>query len=181
MHYMRMRRHGDPNAEFPPGRPPRPKQDDAALDSLRRDNAALRERIATLTRELNESRARAASTPGRPDDAAVKLMRERNGALERENRDLKSRLAKAEANPDERIVELERQLKGARTRAQNEAAKARIAWESARARGLVMSKADRRRIRSALHPDRAQDAVERKRLEAAFQIFEALPIRESDD
>jgi hypothetical protein len=48
-HYMRQRRRGDPNAEFPRGRPPLPKP---GLETLRPDNAQLRERVATLEGQL---------------------------------------------------------------------------------------------------------------------------------
>jgi hypothetical protein len=119
--------------------------------------------------------ARAVNPGGTPSEekAAYRLAREIDG--------LKAALAKAEAllaaDPGE-VAKLERQLKAAKTRAQNEAAKAHIAWEAAKAKGLVMSKADKRAIQKALHPDSEVDPARKKVLDKAAQIFNALPIRE---
>jgi len=100
MHYMRQRRHGDPNVEFPPGRPPQPKPANPELDALRRANAALRNQVATLTRERDAAQA-ASPQPGKSDDNSIKLIVARNIVLERENAALKDKLAKVEASPDE--------------------------------------------------------------------------------
>jgi hypothetical protein len=94
MHYMRQRRHGDPNVEFPPGRPPSPKPADPELDALKRDNAALSARVVTLIRELDEAKAQAtaaqrASQPTGALDQLAALGKE-NDRLTRENAALKA-------------------------------------------------------------------------------------------
>jgi hypothetical protein len=53
-HYMRLRRRGDPNAEFPPGRQPKARPEDPETAALRRENAALLEEVAALKRRLDE-------------------------------------------------------------------------------------------------------------------------------
>jgi hypothetical protein len=63
-HYMRQRRRGDPEAAYPPGRQPKPRPEAPEAAALKREVLALREEVATLTRQLDEALARAAAAPG---------------------------------------------------------------------------------------------------------------------
>ena len=63
MHYMRLRRRGDPNAEFPPGRQPKPRPEDTQTAALRSENEALREEVAALKRRLDEAQPRRGTAP----------------------------------------------------------------------------------------------------------------------
>jgi cell division protein FtsB len=172
MHYMRKRRRGDPEAAFKPGRQPKPRGEDRESAALKRENTALREEVATLKRELAAPRAGVTSDE---EKASLKLARE----VDRLKAALATAEAKLAADPDE-VGKLEKQLKGWKTRAQNAQARERIAWEAAKAKGLVMSKGDKRAMQKALHPDSELDPVRKKALDKAAQIFNALPIHEPD-
>jgi hypothetical protein len=172
MHYMRKVRHGDPNAEYPPGRPPRPRPADPELDALRRDNAALREQVAVLLKAASRGEAVA--------DAKTTLRR--LTALAHENETLKAQLAKAEADPDERIAELQRQLKAACTRINHLRAESAMGWAASRANPAVISKADHVKLIKVFHPDseaRVSKAREAQLTEAA-QIFNAIKFKITD-
>jgi hypothetical protein len=56
---MRKRRRGDPNAPFKRGRPPRPRPEGPEMVALRQENAALREEIQKLQRQLKAARTQA--------------------------------------------------------------------------------------------------------------------------
>jgi hypothetical protein len=58
-HYMRKRRRGDPNAPFKRGRPPKPRPEGPEMVALRQENAALREEIQRLQRQLKAARTQA--------------------------------------------------------------------------------------------------------------------------
>ena len=120
-HYMRLRRHGDPNVEIRVGRQPKPKPPDPELDAVKRENAALREQVQALTLERDEARAKGGAA----------MLLDRLAAIVKERE----------------------------------------------AKGLAMSKRDRK-LRAAIHPDRARDEAEPKR--PTSQIFHALPITEID-
>ena len=120
-HYMRLRRHGDPNVEIPVGRQPKPRPTDPELDAVKRENATLREQVQALTRERDEARAKGGAA----------MLLDRLAAIVKERE----------------------------------------------AKGLAMSKRDRK-LRAAIHPDRARDEAEPKR--PTSQIFHALPITEID-
>jgi hypothetical protein len=175
-HYMRQRRRGDPNAEFKPGRQPKPKPADPELDALKRDNAALREQIAALARERDEARAKGGAAMLLDHLAAIGKERDK---LAREIDAFKAKLAVA---PDDRVTKLERELKGARTRINNLRAEAALGWAASKANPAVISKPDHVKLIKVFHPDgeaRVSKAREAQ-LTEAFQIFKALKLTITD-
>jgi len=143
-HYMRVKRRGDPNVRLRPGPKPGPAPAAAAASEL----AALRAEAAALRQE--------------------------NAGLQREL--TKARAAAAKPNPpkpakpprprDEEIASLRRRVR--KLRADFD----RI-FQSPR-RMLVISRADRRKIQAALHPDTTTDPARKQRLTVASQIFNSL-------
>ena len=78
------------------------------------------------------------------------------------------------------LAELQR--KNADLRQKNAELRRRLAAVTRAPRSTLFLKAgDRRKVLSALHPDRTQDPEHKRRLTVAFQIFNALPIREIPD
>lgn len=177
MHYMRVKRTGDPNVRLKPGPKtgPAPKTADALGDFLikkqRQEIDALCQEVATLRAEnaALASDRRAAFAAALADALAAE--REKNATLQRE-------LAKApaaakpkqQAKPDETEAKLRKEIRQLRQRLRNVA-------ESGKGT-LFISAADRRKIRAALHPNGATDPVRRKRLTEASQIFNNLPMSE---
>jgi hypothetical protein len=158
------------------------KHEAGEIDALRRDNAALREQIAQLTRERDEARAQAAAR--QPPEGQATLLFNRLAAsgkerdrLARENEalkaasrvspdevapvaklmreidTLKAKLAKAEANPDEQVAALQKQLKAARARINHFRAESARAWQAAKANPVAIAKADHVKLIKVFHPD----------------------------
>jgi hypothetical protein len=83
----------------------------------------------------------------------------------------------AAANPEQPVAGPSEEV--AKLRAQNRELKARLRAVSDAKQGTVfIAAADRREVLRCLHPDRARDPAEQRRLTKAFQIFNALPIHE---
>jgi hypothetical protein len=78
-HYMRQRRHGDPNVEIPVGRHPKPTPAAPKLDAVKRENAALREQVQALTRDRDEARAKGGAAMLLDRLAAIVKEREAKG------------------------------------------------------------------------------------------------------
>ena len=79
------------------------------------------------------------------------------------------------AKPPERLVKLEKEiaaLKAALAQERLEHAETRSRYQRASgAHRGIMTRAEYKKIRAGLHPDRVQDDAERKRYTQAFQIF----------
>jgi hypothetical protein len=69
---MRLRRRGDPNATFPPGRQPVPRSTDPATEALVRDNAALKATNARLRLDLDAALKDNARLKAVPPDATTR-------------------------------------------------------------------------------------------------------------
>ena len=113
-------------------------------------------------------------------------LRTQNAALARENGLLKYAALhgsrpkhvkpKAEAaDPvSEEVGSLQRQLKAARTRIKNLVNEAARVRQHAAGFGKVLSKAERRAVLAALHPNNASSKTTKRRMEEAFKIVNRL-------
>jgi hypothetical protein len=145
----------------------------AEVAAVKRDNAILREQVATLIRERDEARearqTKSNETRQAPerskkfaaDEVLLAGFRRDNDALRQQVMAMTRELDEARAtlkdrptDPDQRIAELERQLKAARTRIRNLTLEAAQAWQAAQSEGTTIKKSDLNAIRRALHSDK---------------------------
>ncbi|HEY2534449.1 MAG TPA: hypothetical protein VGJ20_42135 [Xanthobacteraceae bacterium] len=196
---MRARRTGDPSIKLKPGPKPKPgsKIDrvgalERELERLRSENAQLRqwggkvEAVSALERELERLKSENAELLRRAASGLEVI-----GSLRRQLAAAQAKFPKPKqparpATPSEEVAALQRQLVGARARIRNLTAEVRAAWHArdealnAPENTLVISKAHRRILLNAFHPDNETSSERIRQLTNALQIFNNLRMRVVD-
>lgn len=143
----------------------------ANQDKLHEIARRIDEHLAETHAASEQRKRRAAATPGEEVLALLRevvALRRKVGALERQAAAAKPK--PPVGCPNEEMAKL---------RAQNRELQSRLrAVADAKQGAVFMTTEDRREILRCLHPDGARDQAEQRRLTKAFQIFNALSIRE---
>lgn len=140
----------------------------------------MKARIEELEAEVARLRAATGELPHTPEEWEARRMR---AEAERKQRAAAARASRAEkivaaADPEltreellVRLADRDTQIKGLKTKLEN----ARFTVRQAIGKKIMLTKAVRRKLLAALHPDRAQTEEEKKKLHDAFVIVEGMP------
>jgi hypothetical protein len=160
LHYWRMQRHGDPHVVLKPGRKPDPQPTSTSateVSRLHNELAGLRQEVAALRQQRAPRHPAAETAP----------------QLAREIAQLKGALQTADA----RILKLNERIKTLEAE--------RDLWRSMSSENMgirsngAITETQRRALLAALHPDRATNLAQKRRLEEAFKIVSNLAVARS--